>query len=340
MPRFAADLFGYFMDLAIAADPRLPIALKKTIGQSKLKPLVDLLQQEKCDVVKIRACLERLAKESDSNYATKANKYKKAIYYVERTYPGFTPADRISVRPQASEAAMFLKEYEGVPSSPPQGDTSWKPFVRESGEAMWGPHIDPTKFKDEHRAHGKVQRLGMTVEDYLLKHPNEAILLIIHMQNKPNGADKPWDGSPAEDHILSVVQVAQALGVPLCILRFPIPRHDLYPGLGHKMPNFNTTRISQNEHSCVAHEDFRRLLVGKRTVVVLGYQADVCVSANVFGSTQLMEAPVRRIDERAPRPTPTLVPALVNIANVVTSRPMLFNDGEKIDKRWGPVSRW
>lgn len=337
MPRYPAANFTRFMNLARAADPNLDAALNRMRPRrSTLKPLVDLLNEDTCSRMKVRKALLGLADKSGGTYVTKANKYKEAIYYLERTYPGLEPGFRISVKPRQSEAARFVQT-----ATQPQGQTEWKSWVNpDTMQAMWSPYC--TNFTAP--APSNAERLGMTVEDYLMQNPQTAVILLIHMQNPQNDRTILWDGWSAEHHMGMVLDVAQKLLIPLCVLKFPgmIGDPDVYPALAGIVNQFpNVVRVSQRAHSCVLDQNFTNLLQGGRnTVVVMGFEADICVKANVFGSQQVSEVAVPQGGGPAPAPLPTLVPALVNEANVVTSRPMLLNGGGGPIGAgwWGPLS--
>jgi len=61
--------------------------------------------------------------------------------------------------------------------------------------------------------------------------------------------------------------------------------------------------------------------------VVLGYQADICVRGNVFGvAEEIAGANPRRVS-----------PAIINVQDVITSRPLLWADGGAIGTfgQWG-----
>jgi hypothetical protein len=63
----------------------------------------------------------------------------------------------------------------------------------------------------------------------------------------------------------------------------------------------------------------------------MGFDADVCVRGNVFGIPELAANAV----------PPSVVPALINFADVVTSRPLLSGgDGGTIQSReyWGNLA--
>lgn len=129
----------------------------------------------------------------------------------------------------------------------------------------------------------------------------------------------------------SVLEIARLLQVPLCILRFPNPNRDVYGGkLSVQVNQFTAPyRISHNKHSLFHDVNFRGtfLTAAISAVVVMGFDADICVRANVFGCPELNEDGYDVGSAPAPAADPTLVRALVNEKDVITSRPMLLTGG-------------
>jgi hypothetical protein len=336
------------MNLARVADPSVDDALRKTFGQSKLRPLVDLLNDNSCTADKIKHALLDLANKADATYVTKANKYKKAMYYLERTFP-IHPNNRVSVKPKQTEAVSFLKT-DTKPHAP-DGSLSWKDTVRRNAQGdvveprqeIWAPYCQSNSVTP---VNTKCVQLRMTVEEYLMQNQQSTILLMIHMQEAQESRNMLWDGRSAEYHIISVIEVGKSLGIPLCVLKFPKPARTVYEGLTDVVKDYpNVTSVDiEKKHSCVDDWRFRKLLKpGIRTVVVIGFDRDVCVHANVFGGEQMNEEWVPRgIGHPKPSTPPTLVSALVNLADVVTSRPLVLTKSSGIiyphSVQWGPLS--
>jgi len=70
-----------------------------------------------------------------------------------------------------------------------------------------------------------------------------------------------------------------------------------------------------------------------KAIVVMGFDADICVHANVFGSKQYVKESVP-VGALTP---PQLLPALLGEKDIVTSRPLLIGTGVILRPEWGPL---
>lgn len=274
-----------FMALVRAANPSYSNWVK-----SSLKPLEELLAKEDCSPQKVNHEIQRLSSTPDDCYSTKANRYKDALYFLECTYPGTGPVKVLSGGAGgASSAMMYLK-------------TALEPTLQAAHPLF----VNPVQ-----AAH---VRVGAPVEEFILGHPDLALgVLLIHLSEYQAAMDRTYCGWKAVDHMRSVLRVAGLRGLQVCVLHMVGP--PVCARLNEVLQGCKAIIIHEPQHhSGFFNRAFDAFLSVHDAVVVLGFDADICVHANMFGTPDRL-------------PDGTLPPALVNRVSVVTSRPLLVTTG-------------
>jgi len=262
--------------------------------QSSLRPLIAVLRDINGSLTQVRAALAALP-------PVKANKYKEAIYYLLGDYPGLWPFPRsVNFGPlDKLNAAEFSK------TDLPQGYNPARP--------QFDRIVAPSRF------------LNLTVEQYLISNPGTGVILI-HLSGHDAGMDMVFNGEKCINHIKSVLRVANDNKRDLCILYMEEP--PVLAALQDEVAaSANKTHVLVKEqHMGARHPWFLGFAQRHSHVVVMGFDATICVEANLFGAEEKME-------------DGSLVPPLATLSNVVTSRAVLVTTGTifpKINKgQWG-----
>jgi hypothetical protein len=252
-------------------------------------------------------------------------KYRKAIAYLEHTFPIPTPQRQAPVGGRSIEAIRYV-----MSPTPPTAT------------------LDPTS--NNFRAASLVTAkstaqigLGMTVPEYMQANAASTRVVVIHLGSHQPYMDILFDGTSSVEHMKAVLRTAANAPIHVCILCDP---HQRGVGVGTPSPTNAVCADLQGvvsqipathikvanggaNHSAFHDPTYRAWITapGVTAIVVLGYQADICVRGNVFGiSEELVGAIPRRI-----------APALINFKDVITSKPLLCNDGNSISQfnEWG-----
>lgn len=278
-----------FMDLAKGANPTF-----ERVRKSSLRPLINILNSNNGNAQQVRTALTGIA-------SVKANKYKKALYYLLRTYPD-------------------LAQYAASVNFAPLGKLDAAEFPRVDLPGGFDP--SPPKFD---RIVTKSKFLGMTVEQYLLANA-DAGLILIHLSGHDKGMDLVFGGETCLNHIKSALHVARKMGRDVCVLYMEDP--PVLPALEEELGGIKNKVmvLEKRQHMGARQKTFLDFAQKHDHVVVMGFDATICVEANLFGAPDKMD-------------DGSLAPPLTTITNVVTSRPVLVCTGTifpKQDKgQWG-----
>lgn len=317
MPKYPKIHYDKFVQLANEQGSGLE---KGWHQDGALKSLGALLRKDSSqdDIV---SAIKALADVKDNTHTNKQRKYRKAIRHLEDTFP--IPQDKRVWR--GMEAVKYLRE----PTRP-------SVIFKDN-------NIDYSSLK---LIKTTLQRIGVSVEDYMEDNSNTTRMLLIHLGQPQEDMNHKWDGATALQHMNSVISKAAQKGVPICILRdphsgvrgqnVPKPVDAVCDGLRHaigQVPGNNVwVADGGGQHSAFHDPKFQGWvdLEEVKTVIVMGFDADICVRGNVFGVSEKAEGVN----------PPSLVPALLNFADVLTSRPLLSGGGagtiQQIDS-WGDL---
>ncbi|HEV2418752.1 MAG TPA: hypothetical protein VGX94_13200 [Terriglobia bacterium] len=278
-----------FMDLVRAANPTFEKRIK-----SSLRPLINILNDATGNAQKVRTALMAIS-------SVKANKYKKALNYLLRTYPD-------------------LAQYAASVNFSPLDKLNAAEFTRVDLPGDFDP--GPPKFD---RIVTKSKFLGMTVEQFLLANADAGVILI-HLSGHDKGMDLIFGGETCLNHIKSVLHVARKMGRDVCCLYMEEP--PVLPALEEELGGIKNKVmvLEKRQHMGVRQKAFLEFAQKHDHVVVMGFDATICVEANLFGAPDKMD-------------DGSLAPPLITITNVVTSRPVLVCTGTIFPKKdkgqWG-----
>ncbi|MEM7191045.1 MAG: hypothetical protein AAF439_15645 [Pseudomonadota bacterium] len=313
MPVFPAPDYQEFVRLAQAAGSGLG---RNWHADGALGPLGKLLRHNS-DHLNIVAAIRSLENTVDANHVNKMQKYRRAISYVEFNFP--VPRPLWQIADDANSMAYRFNQNGTAPTCN---------FV-EGGHVQYGSLT---------RTNGGVPTaLNLSIPDFIVANAGTTRLLIVHLGGTQGDMNIRWSGNTAAQHMSAAIRAAANNAVGVCILRDP---HTGARGVGvptaanavcpeirtavQQVPGPNVwVADSGHSHSFFHDPAFRAWITAPNitNAVVMGYQADICVKANVFG--------VEEIDQSI-NPGPQLVPSMLNVVNVVTSRPLLSNDGGAI----------
>ncbi|MGO9271789.1 MAG: hypothetical protein ACLQOO_16255 [Terriglobia bacterium] len=250
--------------------------------KSSLRPLIDVLKDTNGSLQRVRTALAALP-------PAKANEYKDAIYYLLGDYSGLWPFPRsVNFGPlDKLNAAEFSR------TDLPQGYDPSRP--------QYDRIVAPSRF------------LNLTVEQYLISNPGTGVILI-HLSKHDAGMDMVFNGEKCIDHIKSVLRVANDNKRDLCILYMEEP--PVLSALQAEVAaSVNKVHVLvKQQHMGGRHPWFLGFAQRHNHVVVMGFDATVCVEANLFGTAETMD-------------DGSFVPPLTTISNVVTSRAVLVTTG-------------
>ncbi len=261
---------------------------------SSLRPLIDILNDSRGTVKQVRQALQNLPQ-------AKVKKYKEALLYLLATYPGLPKhADEIDFGPLGTlEAAQF--NQTALPGN-------YDPSNSATGVGT-APH-----------------RLGVTVEQFVIaRRPG---IILIHMSEWDDGMGEMFEGRRCLDHIRSVLDAGRRRKCDLCILSMfedkPVLA-ELLPDVGRFDGRLEV--VVPRHHMGGREKAFRDFAWQHWYLVVMGFDATICVDANLFGAAETL-------------PNGRFIPPLVTLANVVTSRAVLVTTGKLYSKartkdNWG-----
>lgn len=297
MPVCPKSAFDHFMALLEAVNPTIKSGLKASIfGKSALQPLVALLNDPGCTAEKLCLAVEALPPATVAKYGIPLN-------YVLANFPRLTLSGiRVEdVRNQPirqAEAAIFRK------SPMPPG------FHPDNSKGKGVFVIPPSAF------------LGMSIVKCLLTDPKDTGLLLIHLGHaKSNGLEERFNGRTTLEYMTSVLRVARLVDCPVTVLSMAKDGEEhLCPVLLREFMLVDPPRrlvIHEPKlHTATNNPAMVEFLQRQKRLVVMGFDATICVFANVFGSMERMGG----LDER-------LRPPLLTFADVIMSRATLACKG-------------
>jgi hypothetical protein len=280
MPAYAQ--INNFMNLVRAANPQFERVLN-----SSLRPLINVLNNVAGTGVQVCTAIAALP-------ADKVKRYLDPLYYLLSTYPGL-PANAATNLHMGALDKTNAALYQTTPRPPnfnPSGPVNARVFV-----------TPPSAFAN------------LTLEQYILGNRATTGVLLIHLSSPQPGMDSLFNGRSTITHIKSVLRTARLTGCPVCALTMEA-NSDVCPFLRPEYNQIhNPIRVYEpHTHMGGNHLAFRNFAASRANIVVMGFDANVCVFANVFGSMETM-------------PDGSFKPALVSMGNVVMSRAGLVGTG-------------
>lgn len=256
---------------------------------SSLKPLIDILDATGGTATQVRDAINALPTD-------KKQKYSEALVWLRMTYPGL-PAMQLTGGTGLGKrnAAQFLrtlalheryaKDYTGEKAAALYAKGGWAPTAATASNF-----------------------LGKSLEHYILETAGLGAVMI-DVGDKVPQMDLVVDGASHLDHLNSTMRALAFKGAPLCVLHQK--DSTVCAELATAANRCTTTYVKvPTGHMGGASQVFQDFVDRFTTVVVMGFDGDVCVGANVFGSPEL-------------RPDRTLIEPIITKANVVTSRAVL-----------------
>ncbi|SFD34855.1 hypothetical protein [Pseudoalteromonas denitrificans] len=255
-----------------------------TLKRSSLKSLIALLNDSTSTAMQITMAMQKIP-------VLKAAKYRDALWYLQVTYPGFHPLNLpIGIHSQGKTNAA---RYSRTPLTQAY-DPSSMPPTRNIPPSAW---------------------LNQTVEQWLLTENGSVGVVIIHLSGLQDPMKDLFNGRASVDHMNSVLRIARLKGADLLCLHMkgnPVcpELSDAANAYGDRKTDILISKYHMGGHSA----DFINFANTHDHVVVIGFDADICVNANLFGANEKS-------------PNGQYIPPLTSLTNVVTSRALLVTTG-------------
>jgi hypothetical protein len=269
---------------------------------SSLTPLVAILNNPAGTAVQVATAITQVRNVADATFGNKANKYKSALHYLQRLYPIPQP-QWVALGAVRSRAVRYTQT--ALPN----------PFNAH------GPNIYNPSFTQRLQPPSLWEGItAQSVEDFIYRSAAPVGAVLIHMDAHQPGMDKVVDGMRVVDHIKSVLRAIQHRGGGVCALHIGATP-PVCPALA---PEYNAcaNRVAVNElghrHMGSFHAAFNNFVTRYATVVVMGFDADVCVRANLFGAPEYAANAVAGDSS---------LPPLTSQNDIVTSRALLVATG-------------
>jgi hypothetical protein len=248
---------------------------------SSLRNLISILESATGTAGQVQAALAQLPTQ-------KANQYKDALYYLQRTYPALAPNSLHLGALGKTAAARFARTALPVPYNPA------------------APVMD--------RVVPNSIFLNQNVEQFLLTAPVNTGVLLIHLSTFIGNMNDTFNNWKVVDHMNSALRVAWERNLHLCVLHQNNP--PVCSQLIAEVNSFANSYLAHvHPHHMGGHDaNFITWAQNHDPIVVMGFDACVCVRANLFGSPEVLAAG-------------GFVAPLITYADVVTSRAVLVTNG-------------
>ncbi|WP_293935612.1 hypothetical protein [Iodobacter sp.] len=276
---------------------------------SSLAPLVAVLNDPAGTTLQVVAEIVRIRGLPDAVYVNKANKYKKALHYLQRMYPV----------PRAQWVPLYAQRARAVR------------YTQAAMPVAFNP-LGPGMYNQTHRIHPVCQWEGapnpLSVEDFIYTTAGAVGVVMIHLTGTPNGIYERVDGMRVVDHMKSVLTAIEYRNGGVCALN--IGAAPLCPDLQAEFnlcANMLVIELGAR-HMGGVHAAFNTFVTGFATIVVMGFDADICVRANLFGTAEHVAGSAVGASSVAP---------LTTQADVITSRAMLVTVGQISGVEYGLI---
>ena len=262
--------------------------------------MVDILKSPAGNTAQVINAIKNVRNAQDAVYGTKALKYKTALHYLQRTYP--VPQAqwvKLGASPR-SRAARYSQTGIPIPFNP-YGPTMFNAITRLQPAVQW-------------------EGSARSVEDFVYKTGAAVGAVLIHLDAIQPGMHTVIDGMTVVDHMKSVLKAVNFRGGGACALHIGATP----PVCADLAPEFNAfgAPVAVNElgnrHMGSLHAAFNNFVGQYATIVVMGFDSDICVRANLFGAPEYPANPVVGTSS---------LPPLTGQVDVVTSRALLVTVG-------------
>jgi hypothetical protein len=244
--------------------------------------------------------------------AAKRARYRQPLYFLAATYPALNRHLLHWHAPGRANAAMYARI--GRPDNYQATHVGFRPLVPESA------------------------LLGRSLEAYLLNTERVGVLLV-HLEGVHDGYETLVEGLPVSSHIASVLRVARAMGCSIRNLTqqsrpLVVPLAAVVQGY----VEYEAVNVPEG-HMGTRAEAIRTFAAGCDSLVVCGFDAEVCVMANIFGSPEVFEPQPGNLPQGV---LTRFLPPLVSICDVVTSRAVVVTSNNVIfpttnHREYGPL---
>jgi hypothetical protein len=281
-------------------------------SHSSLSPLVDLLKSANGTATLVAAAITNLTNVADAVYGSKALKYKAPLHYLQRTYPVPQGQWVVLGASQRSRAARYSQ-------------APLPPVFNSYGPGMYN---NPQRLQPVVQWEGAVV---LSVEDFVYTTPGAVGAVLIHVDAIQPGMHLIIDGMSVVDHMKSALKAVCFRNGGVCALHIgatPVVCAEL-------LADYNAfpAPVAVNElghrHMGSIHAAFNTFVGLYPTIVVMGFDSDICVRANMFGSQEYAANPVVGMSS---------LPPLTSQADVVTSRALLVTVGTVNGAEYGVLS--
>ncbi|MES2824915.1 MAG: hypothetical protein V4732_15025 [Pseudomonadota bacterium] len=285
----------------------------KTFGKSSLQPLMAILNNVGGNATEVYKAIAALP-------TIKADRYKVGLKYLLKTYPGLNDfgikfEDLRLSSTKETKAALYTQ-------TPLPGN-----FNPENGKGQ-GQFVKPTS-----------SLLNMSIVNYILSNPGTTGILLIHLgESNSVGMDQQFSGRTTLQHIQSVTRVARVMGCPICVLSMAKSGQEhLCETLQAEYNQFanNKRRVVHEPkyHTATNQQEMLNFLASRSEIVVMGFDATICVFANVFGSAE----PMSLANAQYRPPLITFANLLMSRATLVTKGPLNCKTASLGADEYGPL---
>lgn len=300
-----------FLQLVRAANPTY-----SRFKTSSLAPLLTVLNSASGTAGEVAAAITNLVNHPDAHHVNKANKYKTALHYLQRSYP----------IPQGQWVALGAARSRAVRYT----QTPIPPVFNPYGPNMYNANLF-TRLQAACQWEGNPAR---SVEDFVYTAPAAVGAVLIHLDAVQLGMNDMIDGMRVVDHMKSVLKAIRHRNGGVCALHIG----HTPPVCAALQPDFNAfpAPVPVNElghrHMGSFHLAFRNFVTSYPTVVVMGFDASICVRGNLFGANEYPAPPVVL--------GTSSLPPITGLADVVTSRALLVSVGAINGQEYGLINGW
>ncbi len=275
----------YHQFVAYMADVRRANPNFERILNSSLRPLNTLLQNQASTAVQVVNAIQALP-------AIKKAKYRDALWYLMATYPGLNVFN-LGVGLHAQGATNTARYTQT--GLAPNYDPSSRPPRRNRPPSAWQ---------------------NMAPEQWLLSTGGTKGILLVHLSGFQDPMNSLHNGRRGVDHMNSVLRIGRLVGADLLCLH--MEGDATCPQLAEAATAYGGSKTDLHitpQHMGGRSQVYRTFAANHNHVLVMGFDANICVNANLFGSPEKMP------------PSNNFVPPLTSLTNVVTSRALLVSSG-------------
>ncbi|NOQ64080.1 MAG: hypothetical protein GQ582_06170 [Methyloprofundus sp.] len=288
-----------------------------TLKRSSLKSLMAILGAQAGTAEQVAAALRAIV-------MAKQQKYWEALLYLRETYPQLPIIQLQGGSNLKKLNAAKFRRNQNLPTHWNEdfsGREGANKLAKKKGFGNDAPFLYEKEIASESNAF-----IGKSLEHYIYENKTTVVGVLIHMGSHVPAMDELVEGISHTAHLNSVLGALAKANAPLCVLlqNTQIVCGELLTAVTACNP---TTIIEKKGHMGGQQQEFQEHVKDK-TVIMMGFDGDVCVAANSFGSNEILHAE----GDRKGR----LVVPIINLADIVTSRAVLVTSGtlNKVEK-WG-----